>query len=422
MCHGSVPPHVFRWVKFVRLTWVLGALVLSSGAFAQEAPSQGSPQGGPTKGSPAQAGPNDAKATQEYVLGAEDVFTVTVLKHPEFSGDFLVPVSGIVEIPAVGALKVDGLSLQQVRAAIVEQLRKRLRVPEVSVGLRSARQQRIYVSGDVPRGGTLDLKPNWTLMEALTAAGGLTPGVQSADVTVTLSRANGGAREQFALNDVMQGVPGKNPKLAPGDVVTFSAIPLVPVYVTGKVKIPGLVRLRKGDTGLMQALTVAGGTLDDASTKNVTITHLDGRTEHVDITPALAQGSSVPMIDLAPGDLVVVPELQSRIAVLGMVTVPGFYPLPDSKVITIADAIAIAQGPNTKRAKLSKVALVRNEGGKQQRMVYDFGKFLRKGDATQNPALHAGDVLFIPETDAVEWTSILSGISSVGVLLTAVRR
>jgi hypothetical protein len=60
--------------------------------------------------------------------------------------------------------------------------------------------------------------------------------------------------------------------------------------------------------------------------------------------------------------------------------------------------------------------------GKQTRTIYDLGRFLAKGDATQNPIIRPGDVIFVPETNRVDISIILSALSSTSLLLNATKR
>ena len=120
-------------------------------------------------------------------------------------------------------------------------------------------------------------------------------------------------------------------------------------------------------------------------------------------------------------NLILVPEQTNRFVVLGFVTKPGYYPIPSGREINLADAIATAQG-GLPRGRFSRVGVISYRSGKEERVVYDLGRFLMRGDATQNPKLVPGDVVFVPESDRVELSTILSALSSTALLLNAVKR
>lgn len=408
----------------VKASLLVMAAMPSTWALAQSAPptppaSAPAPQT-PAPQTPAAQTPAQASAPADYVLGPEDVITVLVQRHPEFSGDFPIPTSGIVDLPAVGSLNMNGLTVAQVKDFVESRLKTRLRSPEVSVFLKMPRMKRVYLFGDVKAPSAYDYKPGWRLVESLSAAGGLNLGLQPQDVTVTVLRSNG-ERLTIPLSDALTGDPDKDVIIQPGDVVTVQSIEMFPVYVTGQVKLPGLVRLRRDNTTVMQAIAIAGGMLPEASTANVTVTHLNGQSEKINLSPSFMEGKNVPAPHLQSGDLIVVPELQSHIAVLGLVKQPNFFPLEDGRTIRITDAISMANGADSKRARLSKVGLVRIEDGKEKHYVYDVGRYLSKGDLSQNPVLKPGDVVYVPETNTPDWANLLSGLTSVGVILNAIK-
>ena len=361
-----------------------------------------------------------AQSAADYVFGPEDVLTINVLRHPELSGDFLVTDAGYIQVPAAGLINVDGLSISALTDTLTKRLRARLRKPEVSVSLKIARQQRLYVYGDVRLPGIFNLKPGWNISQGIAAAGGLTPGLQTEDVRVILDRA-GQAPVSASLRDALSDAGAAKFQLQSGDTLRFDSIALKTVYVTGKVKLPGMYRLRNDGRGVLAAIAQAGGALDDASLENVRIYRLDGSDSTIDLTPALIGGASIPVPTLDTGDMVVVPEATNRFAVLGWVTKPGLYPILTGHSYTLAEAVATASG-GLVRSRFSRVGLLSMKDGKQTRTIYDLGRFLAKGDATQNPIIRPGDVIFVPETNRVDISIILSALSSTSLLLNATKR
>lgn len=351
-----------------------------------------------------------------YKLGPEDVISVTVARHPEFSGDFYIPADGVVNLPSVGRMTAGGKTLEELTNEVASRLRERLREPEVTISLRTARMQRVYVLGAVNNPGPYDMKPGWRVTESIAAAGGLAQGIEFSDCCATILRASTGDRETVKLSDVFQGTNEANMPINSGDVVTINAEETIPVYVMGKVKTPGLYRLGKASAGVMAALTLAGGVSEDAAINRITITHLNGESLVVDLAPALLQGKQESVAKLQAGDLVVVPEETARVAVLGFVNEPGFYLLKSGTKLTLSDALGLAKGAD-KRGKLGAVAIIRTKEGKQERLVCDLGKFLKSGDPAQNPEVLPGDVVYVPETSKPDWNTIFNALTSVGFLI-----
>lgn len=340
-----------------------------------------------------------------YVLGSEDVFSVTVLRHPEFSGRYLVPTSGTVEIPAVGPVMVKGMSIADLSKLVNDQLSKRLRKPEVTVVLEIARPKHVSIIGTVARPGTYDMKPGWRVTELISMGGGIPPDLRLIDLKAYLLKAGTTQRVPLDLPKVLEGAPEANLAINEGDVVIIEGLDLMPVYVTGKVKAPGVYKLPSTSSGTMEAITLAGGVTPDAATTKVKIVRVaTGKEEVFDITPMINGTGTVQLPKLSSGDMIVVPESDSKIAVFGYVMEPGVISLPEGKEVKLADAVAMAK-PND-RSRLSRVALVRMVDGKEQRYQYDVGKFVNTGDSTQNPVVKSGDVIYIPETDKLDWSII----------------
>lgn len=361
--------------------------------------------------------PRAAEIAPSYRVGPEDTIRVTVARHPEFSGEFFIPADGKLDLPGAGKTLVDGLTLSEVGDLVKLRLSGRLRQPEVTVTLGKPRMQRVYVLGVVKNAGAYDARPDWRITEAVAAAGGLAEDVETTDCSATLLSASTGKSRTVQLDDAMRGVAEANMPLQSGDVLTVDTRETVPVYVMGRVRTPGAYRLRGDAAQVTKALALAGGTLEDAAVSRITITHLSGKSETLDLAPAILQGKQDPGVVLQAGDLVVVPEETARVAILGYVNQPGFYPLRDGQKLTLSEALGLAKGVDNKGGSLGGVAVVRTEAGVQQKMLFDVSKFLKSGDASQNPEIRSGDVIYVAQSSRPDWQTIISGIASVGWLL-----
>lgn len=358
-----------------------------------------------------------AQNADAYLLGPEDTIGITVIGHPDFSGEFFIPPDGIVTLPAAGKIAVTGKTIGGLASEVIEKLKERLNEPEVFISLKSPRMQRIYIVGAVAKSDSYDMKPGWRITEALAAAGGLEKGISPEDCKVIIFRSSTGEKHTVLLSDVLRGSADANLLILNGDVMTVDPGETFPVYVTGKVKSPGLYRIRKDNPGIMSAITMAGGIMEESASNSIKINHLDGTSEMINLTPVLLEGTGLPETTLRAGDLLIIPEATSRIAVLGFVGQPGFFNLKDGIKVTLADALGMAKGMDNKRAGLSKVVVVRITEGKDQKMVYDLSKFLKKGDTTQNPLIMAGDVIYVPETNKLDFDTITRGLTSIAVIL-----
>jgi len=91
---------------------------------------------------------------------------------------------------------------------------------------------------------------------------------------------------------------------------------------------------------------------------------------------------------------VIVTEVRSfKVAVIGQVPKPDRYQLRSAA--TVMDVLAMAGG-FTEYASRSRVVVIRSDGGRSQRIPFDYEK-VRNGDPAQvNFALRPGDIVLVP--------------------------
>lgn len=349
---------------------------------------------------------------EAYRLGPQDVITVTVMRHPEYSGEFTIPPDGAIALPGTGMISVARCTLDDVAVAIRDRLKSTLRVPEISVTLKTSRTQQLYVLGDVSKPGVYTWQAGWRLTEALAAAGGMA--ADPGECMVTVLRESG-ERVSIPLKTALHTEQDANLSLAPGDVVSVEAMERYPVYVTGAVKQPGMYKLKAGE-GPVEAMVMAGGVLENAATGKAQILRATGERETVDLKAIIANNTGTAPRKLAAGDVLVIPESTARIAVLGFVKQPGYYPIREGETLRLTDALGLAIGAD-QRASIKTVAVLRTTNGQQERLLFDMRKFLTMGDAAQNPVLQAGDIVYVPETGKPNWNTIFQGLGSVSTML-----
>lgn len=356
-----------------------------------------------------------AQAEQAYQLDDQDVITVTVLRHPELSGEFQVPYDGKVNFPGVGVLDVRGLTLEQVAKAIERRLQARLRQPEVYVALKTGRPLLVSVNGEVQKPGQYPIRPGWRVADAIAAAEGLKiPPARAQTLLFRKAQAGQAAPLKVDLAAILiRGDQEANYLLQAGDHLSVQLKETMRVFVTGQVLKPGEYDLELG-SGVVEAITAAGGCSENAALSRAVV-YRGGESLPVDLARALIAGDLQTNLRLQPNDVVVVPLNLQRCAVLGQVNQPGFYPVPDGKPFYLADAIGVAGGM-TPRAVVSKVYLLRLVGNELQRMEVPFLKFLRSGDMSANPLVRDGDVIVLLETRRPETAQVLSSLQTLGIL------
>jgi polysaccharide export outer membrane protein len=71
----------------------------------------------------AQAGPAARAAFTDYVVGPQDVLTITSYDQADLSGKFAIEADGTFTYPLIGRVKAGGLTLGALEGAIKQQLK-----------------------------------------------------------------------------------------------------------------------------------------------------------------------------------------------------------------------------------------------------------------------------------------------------------
>jgi polysaccharide biosynthesis/export protein len=251
------------------------------------------------------------QTTPDYVVGPQDVLSITVWDQTDLSGKYTVEADGTITFPLIGRVKAAGLTLKQIDG----ELKKRLsdgyfKNPQLSVSVETYRSQRVFIVGEVRTPGTYTLTGDMSLIEALSRAGSTTPTASPEAVIVraadgaaptgpTLpSQASAGSVVRVDLKDLQSGTSKQNVALKDGDTIFVPKAETV--FVFGQVKNPGAYPLQAKETTVMQALSLAGGVTDRGSTSRVKV---------IRVVDGVKKELKVKLTDLVQaGDTLVVPE------------------------------------------------------------------------------------------------------------------
>jgi polysaccharide export outer membrane protein len=164
----------------------------------------------------AQVGAND---TARYIIGSEDTLQVTVWKEPTLSGTFPVRPDGMISLVLVGDLPAAGRTPMQLGDDITLKLKKYVQEPSVSVVVLAVNSQRIYLMGEVGHVGPVALAAGMSPLQAIAAAGGLSPFANSKKIYILRNVAGKQQKIPFNYKQALKGDDTQGVKLQPGDTI-----------------------------------------------------------------------------------------------------------------------------------------------------------------------------------------------------------
>ncbi|HUQ92780.1 MAG TPA: polysaccharide biosynthesis/export family protein [Bryobacteraceae bacterium] len=151
-----------------------------------------------------------------YKLGPEDIIMVRVWREPDLSGPMMVRPDGKISMFLVGEVPAAGRTPEELAQAITEVLLKTMTRPEVHVSVQQVNSKRYYLIGEINRTGAFSLVAPTTVLEAISAAGGLREYANSKKIVIV----RGAKRLKFNYKEV---VAGKNLQqnifVEPGDQI-----------------------------------------------------------------------------------------------------------------------------------------------------------------------------------------------------------
>lgn len=287
----------------------------------------------------------------------------------------------------------------------------------------------IQVFGEVGSPGKYTMEEDFTVIDAIMRAGGVTryAGVEQIRVITK------GNPLTFNLKKYLEsGDDELLPLLFPGDTlfvpmkVEEIKIGANMVYVMGEVFKPGAFEGKPGAT-LLDILANAGGPTRFADSRQIRILRANGEVTPFDLAeyaegnageePNTIDGVSaktspektLTIPQVYPGDAIFIPEKtdineaswlkvppQRSIHIIGQVYNPGRFEWSDE--MSLLDLLAHAEGP-TARADISHLKiLAKDDSGIVTSSTFNLEQFLNVGGAISSlPVLHAGYTVVIPE-------------------------
>ncbi|MFL6194438.1 MAG: polysaccharide biosynthesis/export family protein [Thermoanaerobaculia bacterium] len=248
-----------------------------------------------------------------YRVGPRDLLDIRVYEDAKLNGERRVSENGVINVPLLGDVQVGGKTSIEIGAALKKLIEdKYLQRASVDVQILEFRSRPISVIGAVKTPGPLGFSGRWTLLEALTAAGGLIEG--HGNVAHILRRSENGLTDQVTINLddlLLRGDPKVNVPIVSNDLINVPMMVEVTVYCLGEVQKPGALAFKSNERiTLLGAIAHAGGLTDRASSKVLIkrAERADGGPAELNVDYKRILAGKEPDVELRSGDVVVVKE------------------------------------------------------------------------------------------------------------------
>lgn len=248
----------------------------------------------------------------DYTIGPKDLIEIRVLELPELNVERRVSDSGGLDVPLLGELAVSGLTATEVRGQIEKLVtEKYVNRANVSVIVKEFTNKPVSVLGAVLKPGTLAISGQWTLMKAITAAGGLTE--KAGSKIYVLRRSDNGLSDTLEINtsDLFgSATPLWNIPIQPADVINVVPRSQITVFCLGEVKTSGALLFDSEERlTLLSVIAKAGGFTDRAS-KSIRIKRRGPDGKDIEMTADFGRilSGKDPDVPIEPNDIVVVKE------------------------------------------------------------------------------------------------------------------
>jgi len=236
---------------------------------------------------------------EDYLLGPGDVLRISVYDNDDLLTITRISDNGIISMPLLGQVKVQGLTTAQASNRIEELLADGYIInPQVNIFINEFRSKKAIILGRVNRPGLIEMSGPTSFLELISKAGGL---ADDFGETATIKRKIDSKDNVTLVNlkslteggDLSQNIP-----VLDGDTIYVSKAGMC--YVTGEINSPDAYKCGNNIT-VLKLIALAGGFTGKASRSSVKVVRMVNGEETV--------FEDVEMdMPVQPDDIILVPE------------------------------------------------------------------------------------------------------------------
>lgn len=157
---------------------------------------------------------------EDYLIGTDDVLTVSFWREKDMSTDVVVRPDGKITLPLLNDVHAAGLTPDQLREKVLAEAARYLEDPTPTVVVKQINSRKVFITGEVNKGGPYMLTAPTTVLQLIAMAGGLQEFARKKDIMIV--RTEGGRQLTFPFDYsavVKRKKLQQNIFLKPGDTI-----------------------------------------------------------------------------------------------------------------------------------------------------------------------------------------------------------
>jgi len=313
----------------------------------------------------------------EYLLGPGDGFYLEFIGLEIFSNKYIVDRDGNVFFPEIGKIKVNGLTIKELRKILEVEFENFINNPEIYISLIKYRPVYFTINGEVQSPGLYSL--NYELEE--------------------VNSFNKNNSDSIFGNNITKPIiptPSKIPRL-------FDAIQLG----NGFTEFANLTEINvirensksQGGGKISRQINLVSLLEKGDMSQNIILQDGDNINIKKDPNPIIEQLNTIYRSNVTPPFI--------KVFVNGNVVRPGLVEL--NKGSTLIEAIAASGGQKNNTGKVEFIRLKSNE--KADKRIFNYKSNSKKG-SKENPILYNGDIIYLRKNILGKTTSAIEEISN----------
>ena len=274
-------------------------------------------------GSPSTFEPvNDIPVSSDYVLGPGDNIKVQLYGKESKSHELTIDAEGKVYFPELGPISLAGLSFQEAKAKLQEQVSQRMIGMKASISMGELKSIRVFVLGEAYVPGSYVVSSLSTITNALVLSGGIS---ETGSLRKIQLKRKGELVQTLDLYKLLlEGDTSNDAPLRSGDVVFIPPVGDT-AGIDGEVRRPAIYEFLPGET-LSDLVAFAGGLTPSAYTKKSTLERIINNEQKTVINYS-EENAKLKDQPAQAGDILriasVLEKVENTVAVRGHVYRPG---------------------------------------------------------------------------------------------------